>query len=158
MNSEFALYVSFAALAFGAALFAVVIEWLKSDASSAVVEAGLGANTLRRHSFEIGTGGTRTAESREVAKAVEPATTTGAAPARPELIAEDEGALARLCLGWGASGTLLGMAAGAVIWGYVGALLGAVVFSTASIGAVVVAVLILDRMTLSAWNAATKTA
>lgn len=173
MNTEYTLYVLLAGIAFGAALFSVVSQWLKADEMTAAIETGLQVSFLRgapQHVPGIGkmppqwplpSGGVAprpaTPPTEMFVAPVE--TETKATETKPDLhlIGDDETALSRLCLGWGGAGTLLGMMAGGATYGFVGALLGAVIISTASVGAVVIAVVLLDRAKVKAHRRAAQT-
>ena len=129
MYTEWTIYVVLAGIAFVVALVSVLKRWLSADEESAVVEAGL----------------------QQSSSGVEAKVDL----TKPQLIADDETALSRLCFGWGGGGMLVGMLSGAATYGYVGALLGSVILSTAAIGVAVIIALMLDRQTMKTWNAKT---
>jgi hypothetical protein len=136
MGTEQTIFIAMAAIAFGVALLAVITQWLKADELAAGMEEDVRVN-LDRMRTAAQDPPERVAFAR--AEAFE-----GEAPA-PARLADDETALSRLFLGWGAAGTVTGMAFGGVMWGVVGALMGAVVLSALSIAMVVVAVLVVDH-------------
>ncbi|MEI8255252.1 MAG: hypothetical protein WCJ30_06210 [Deltaproteobacteria bacterium] len=150
MSAEYTVFVMLAGIVFGVALLAVIIQWLKADDISAAVEEGLARHVLERPHVVLppifpGT----------LARVLPEAVTE--APVRdqskPGLIGDDEVALGRLCFGWGAGGTVIGLVAGALYSGFVGALLGSVISSAVAIGVVVVVVLVRDQLTLNMWRA-----
>ena len=136
MDTGHTILIATAALAFGVALLAVITEWLKADEVAADVEKDMRANLERMR-----TGAQDPPETATLAVNV---ALDAEVPATPAL-ADDETALSRLFFGWGIAGMVTGMALGAVMWGAVGALLGGVVLTAASIGLVVVAVLAIDH-------------
>jgi hypothetical protein len=179
MNTEYTLYVLLAGIAFATALLSVVSQWLKADEMTTAIETGLQVSFLRGapgHVPGIGrmppqwplpSGGVAPRPAMPAAPEVygprdetEVEVETKATETKPDLqlIGDDETALSRLCLGWGGAGTLLGMMAGGATYGFVGALLGAVIISTASVGAVVIAVVLLDRAKVNAHRRAAQTA
>jgi hypothetical protein len=158
MYTEWTLYVLLSGVAFVVALASVMRQWLKSDADVAVAENGLRLERDREQggaAMMASLGGTAPSE-RDLPEARTAAAdqTEARDLSKPQLIAEDEGAVARLCLGWGGGGMLVGMLSGAATHGFVGALLGSVILSAASVGVAVIVALVMDRATLKAWNAA----
>ncbi len=161
MYTEWTLYVLLSGIAFVVALASVMKQWLKADENVAVAENGLRAEQARERapggvSMMTAIGGTAEQgmdASLPASRSVPVERAEPRADARPILIAEDEGAVARLCFGWGGGGMLVGMLSGAATRGFVGALLGSVILSAAAVGVAVVVALVLDRATLKAWNA-----
>ncbi|HEX7476231.1 MAG TPA: hypothetical protein VF331_00350 [Polyangiales bacterium] len=143
MDTEHAIFIATAAVAFGIALLAVITQWLKADEIAADVEVDVRTNLNEMRAVDNGTAKpTATPQIVTARLEVEAGDTLGAAPAK---LADDETALSRLFFGWGIAGMITGIALGAVMWGAVGALLGGVVLTALSVGTVVVGVLAVDR-------------
>lgn len=168
MDSEFTLFIALAAIAFGAALLAVVTQWLKTDEATAAAEVGvrMSLKSLEQppgpreqplqlsatadvldHAIPVEYPAPARPASAEVAAAVEeplyhlPALEA----ANPERLSDDVTSLSRLFFGWGTGGMVVGMGLGGAMYGFVGAMLGALALSAATIGGVVVVVALLDR-------------
>ncbi len=133
MDTDLTLFIVVAAVALGTALSAMMTQWLKADDAAADAELGV-RTSLREFHGEAGSVG------------MGASTQAAAVVAASTSMADDETTLARLLAGWGGSGMVLGIAFGATMWGATGALLGGILASTLSIGAVVVAVSVLDRV------------
>lgn len=161
MYTEWTLYVLLSGVAFVVAMVSVMRRWLRADADAEQAEMGLraerGGHDEPAHIATMTAMDGATTADHSVASPARGSVVvekTGArALARPTLIAESEGAVARLCFGWGGGGLLVGMLSGAATHGLLGALLGSVVVSAAAVGVVVVVVLVSDRATLRAWDA-----
>ena len=126
MYTEWTIYVVLAGIAFVVALVSILKRWLKADEESAIVEAGLQQNSSGIEAKVDLT--------------------------KPELIADDETAVARLCFGWGGGGMIVGILSGAATHGFVGALLGSVILSAAAIGLAVIIAITLDKRSMKIWN------
>ena len=133
-NSDFVPFTVVAAVAFGAALIWVMTQWLKADAAASSVE-----REVQRKLDQLDAAEVRTFAQPPAHAAATPATPADEAAAAAAL-EKEETALARLLLGWGTAGTVVGMVAGAVMASFVGALLGAVAGSVLATIGVVVAV------------------
>jgi hypothetical protein len=143
MYTETTIFIAAAAVAFVSAAIAIVSHWIKVDDATSAAEVRVRASLRELHA-EAGDD----AASRGAALAMTHtlAETAGALEAAPACLADDETALSRLFAGWGGAGMLLGITCGGVVGGPTGALLGGVAATTVSIGAVVVAVLVIDRV------------
>lgn len=169
MESEFSIFIALAAIAFCVALLAVVTQWLKADDEAAATEIGIqvslksldrSSETLTEQPLQLSavadTMDHAIPADRRTAERPAPAAVTDAEaesvyhlPAleieNPEQLSDDTTSLSRLFFGWGLGGMAVGLGLGAAMYGFVGALLGGIVLSAASIGAVVVVVALLDR-------------
>ncbi|MEI8255921.1 MAG: hypothetical protein WCJ30_09625 [Deltaproteobacteria bacterium] len=152
MNSQWTLYVTLAGFAFAAALLSVIRQWLGADQNAATVEAGLQQGREVPEQRGMAMSALSGAAEGEFAPPQTDTRSQARVESKPMLIADDEEAVARLCLGWGGGGMLVGMLSGAATHGFVGALIGAVTLSAAMVGVAVVIALVLDRQTLKAWN------
>ncbi|MEI8254380.1 MAG: hypothetical protein WCJ30_01775 [Deltaproteobacteria bacterium] len=159
MYTQWTLYVLLSGIAFAVAILSVMKQWLSADMDVATVETGLRRERAENNAAMMasldGTAGS--AMDVPEARSAAAGRTEARDESKPLLIADDENAVARLCFGWGGGGMLVGMLSGAATHGFVGALLGSVILSAASIGVAVVVALVLDRATLKAWNAAHET-
>jgi len=154
------LFTAVAGVVFGIALLWVMTQWLKADQASASAEQDVrkGIKRLQKQAMVL-----RTAAEAPMAQSaaldrygdpfpgtpgssqtIDDVDEEAAAEAVP--LADDETALSRLLLGWGASGMVLGLVIGALSYGAPGATIGGVLGSAVAIVIVVIGVLVLDRI------------
>jgi hypothetical protein len=150
-------FTAVAGVAFGIALLWVMTQWLKADQAAASAEQDVrrGIEKLQQQAMMSQSVGSSAAHGAlppvdrygdpfPAAEASDQADEQEAAKDRP--LADDETALSRLLFGWGATGMVFGLIAGASSAGAVGATIGAVLGSTLAIATVVIGVIVLDRI------------
>ncbi len=145
MDTEHALFVATAAVAFGVALLTVITQWLKADDVAEDVELDVRNNLAHLHSAAAESPTTRYGAELVSARTADDTAADGVRHVTGKL-AEDETELARLFFGWGTAGMLVGLGLGGAMAGVVGALIGGVVMTAIAIGTVVVAVIVIDRI------------
>lgn len=120
LENDFLPLIVVAAVAFGAGLVWVFIEWAKADKNSDAIEREVQQRLVQRRIDPVSAARIPFADEEEAAR-----------------IDKEETVLARLLFWWGLVATAMGMAFGAIPYGFTGALLGAVIGPVVSTGGVV---------------------
>lgn len=125
-QNDFLPFTLLAGVAFGLALVWVLVQWLRAEEGTEVVE-----REVKRHVERLVAPPVPNVPTLEPAGDSERARTAAAYEA-------EEAALAKPLWSWGLAGTAAGMIAGGIGFSFVGALLGAVAGSVVAVAAVVV--------------------